>query len=101
MLTGAAVVATSVGGVPEVVTSGVNGMLVRAGDEAALAAAIETLARSPELRARLAGARARRSSAATPKRSISHRCRRCISSWPECRADVGGVRLQPDFARSA
>ena len=58
MLTGAAVVATSVGGVPEVVTSGVNGMLVRAGDEAALAAAIETLARSPELRARL-GWRAR------------------------------------------
>jgi glycosyltransferase involved in cell wall biosynthesis len=46
-------VATSVGGVPELVTSGVNGLLVRHACEAELADAIAALARSPALRARL------------------------------------------------
>src|SRR6185295_563471 len=58
MLAGTAVVATSVGGVPEVVESGVNGLLVRPANETELADAIATLVGSPELRARLA-ARAR------------------------------------------
>jgi len=58
MLAGTAVVATAVGGVPEVVESGVNGVLVRPANEMELADAIATLACSPELRARLA-ARAR------------------------------------------
>jgi glycosyltransferase involved in cell wall biosynthesis len=53
MLTGSAVVATTVGGVPEVVKSGVNGLLVPPADETALADAIATLIHSPELRARL------------------------------------------------
>jgi glycosyltransferase involved in cell wall biosynthesis len=53
MLAGTAVVATAVGGVPEVVESGVNGLLVPAGNEAALADAIARLIGSPELRARL------------------------------------------------
>jgi len=58
MLAGKAVVATSVGGVPEVVTSGVNGLLVAPGREDDLAAAIATLAESDALRDRLgAGAR--------------------------------------------
>jgi glycosyltransferase involved in cell wall biosynthesis len=53
MLMGSAVVATTVGGVPEVVKSGVNGLLVPPADETALADAIATLIHSPELRARL------------------------------------------------
>ena len=53
MLAGKPVVATAVGGVPEVVTSGVNGLLVARASETGLADAIATLARSPELRARL------------------------------------------------
>ena len=58
MLVGTPVVATSVGGVPEVVKSGVNGVLVQPANETELADAIAMLADSPELRARL-GASAR------------------------------------------
>jgi N-acetyl-alpha-D-glucosaminyl L-malate synthase BshA len=52
-------VATSVGGVPEVVESGVSGLLVPAGDADAVARGAETLIADPSLRARL-GAAARR-----------------------------------------
>jgi len=44
------VVATRVGGVPDVVTDGVDGFLVEAGDIEALAERLERLARDPELR---------------------------------------------------
>jgi glycosyltransferase involved in cell wall biosynthesis len=44
------VVATRVGGVPDVVTEGENGYLVDVGDVAAIAAALERLARDPDLR---------------------------------------------------
>jgi len=54
MLAGTAVVATSVGGVPEIVKSGVNGLLVQPANETDLADAIVSLIQSPELRARLA-----------------------------------------------
>jgi glycosyltransferase involved in cell wall biosynthesis len=53
---GTPVVATAVGGVGEVVRDGENGLLVPAGDPAALAAAIERLAEDEELRARLRSA---------------------------------------------
>ena len=46
-------VATRVGGVPTVIQEGVNGLLVEAGDEAALAGAIERLIGEPDLRRRL------------------------------------------------
>ena len=46
-------VATRVGGVPMVIQEGVNGLLVEAGDEAALAGAIERLIGEPDLRRRL------------------------------------------------
>jgi len=52
------VIATEVGGVPEVVRDGENGLLVPPGDPAALAAAIERFFAQPELRARLAAAAA-------------------------------------------
>ena len=53
MAAGTPVVATSVSGIPELVTTGVNGLLVPPEDPAALADALLTLHRDPELAARL------------------------------------------------
>jgi glycosyltransferase involved in cell wall biosynthesis len=53
---GCPVIATAVGGVPEVVKDGENGLLVAPGDAAALAAAISRLFAEDGLRARLAEA---------------------------------------------
>ncbi len=53
---GCPVVATSVGGVPDVVREGVDGFLVPMGDVDALADRLELLARDPELRARMGAA---------------------------------------------
>jgi glycosyltransferase involved in cell wall biosynthesis len=50
---GCPVIATAVGGVPEVVRDGENGLLVPPGDPAALAAAIERFFSDGDLRARL------------------------------------------------
>lgn len=53
MAAGRAVVCTEVGGVPDVVTSGVSGMLVPTGDAGALATAIDRLLADPAERERL------------------------------------------------
>ena len=53
---GCPVIATAVGGVPEVVRDGANGLLVAPGDPAALRAAIERFFADDELRRRLAEA---------------------------------------------
>jgi glycosyltransferase involved in cell wall biosynthesis len=53
---GCPVIATAVGGVPEVVRDGENGLLVAPNDSAALAAAISRFFADSELRARLAAA---------------------------------------------
>lgn len=50
---GRIVIAPRVGGIPEMVHDGVNGLLVEPGDEAAIASAIDRVRRSPELAARL------------------------------------------------
>jgi hypothetical protein len=50
---GAVVIASRVGGIPEMIRDGVNGLLVEPGDETTIAAAIERLRQSPELAARL------------------------------------------------
>jgi glycosyltransferase involved in cell wall biosynthesis len=55
---GTPVIATAVGGVPEVVADGVNGLLVSPNDIGALAAAIERFFADDELRARLRAAAA-------------------------------------------
>ncbi len=47
------VIATAVGGVPDLIADGRNGLLVRSGDVDALAGAMERMWNSPELRARL------------------------------------------------
>jgi glycosyltransferase involved in cell wall biosynthesis len=49
------VVATAVGGVPDLVAHGVNGLLVPSGDAEALACAIETVLADRDLAARLGG----------------------------------------------
>jgi glycosyltransferase involved in cell wall biosynthesis len=53
---GRPVVATAVGGVPDIVQDGVNGHLVPDDDEAALAASLADLVRDPAARARLGAA---------------------------------------------
>ena len=50
---GTPVIATEVGGVPEIVEDGVNGLLVRPHDPEALAAAVRRFFGDDELRARL------------------------------------------------
>ncbi len=55
---GTPVVATAVGGVPEIVRDGVNGLLVPAGDSTALAAALRRVVEDEGLRHRLAAAAA-------------------------------------------
>ena len=52
------VVASNTGGLPEILSDGVNGRLVPPGDERALASALAGLAGDPELRARLGAAAA-------------------------------------------
>src|SRR6202030_4630335 len=50
---GPVVIASRIGGIPEMVRDGINGLLVEPGDEAGIAAAIERLRQSPELVAKL------------------------------------------------
>ncbi len=67
MAVGKPVVATRVGGTPELVEDGATGYLVRVGDDAAMAARILELARNPELRRRMGAAgRARAEREFTP-----------------------------------
>jgi phosphatidylinositol alpha-mannosyltransferase len=59
MSLGRPVVASAVGGSPEVIEDGVSGLLVPRGDAAALARAVGALLRDPERRARMGTAAAR------------------------------------------
>jgi glycosyltransferase involved in cell wall biosynthesis len=63
MAFGKPIVATRVGGIPEVVEDGVSGFLVARGDTAALAEKFAMLARDPDLRQRLGHAGRRRAEA--------------------------------------
>jgi glycosyltransferase involved in cell wall biosynthesis len=56
MAAGVPVVATSIGGIPEAVTDGVEGFLVPPGDIAGLAARLRTLLDNPDLAARMGAA---------------------------------------------
>ena len=63
MATGVACVATSVGGIPEVIVDGEHGILVEPGDPAALGAALGKLLANPDLRASIGDAAATRAAA--------------------------------------
>ena len=71
MAYGMAVVATRVGGIPEVVDDGVDGLLVPTEDPAAIATALRGLAADPSLRERLAAARAAAPPSSTRSRSAA------------------------------
>jgi glycosyltransferase involved in cell wall biosynthesis len=63
---GRPVVASAIGGIPEVVRHEAEGLLVRPGDVAALAAAFDRIVRDPELTDRLAASASRRSADYAP-----------------------------------
>ncbi len=65
---GTPAIATSVGGVPEIVTDGENGLLVPPGDPAVLAEAIRRFLGDPELRGLLAAAAAPSAERFSPER---------------------------------
>ena len=60
MALGKAVVATRSGGVPEILSDGIDGLLVTPGDVGELAGALSRLVKSPDLRSELGGAARRR-----------------------------------------
>jgi glycosyltransferase involved in cell wall biosynthesis len=67
---GTPVLATNVGGIPEIVVDGENGLLVPAGDADALAAAIVRFFADDDLRARLTAAAAPSAERFAPERTI-------------------------------
>ena len=67
MACGTAVVASNVGGIPEVVADGETGLLVRPDEPEALAVALNTLARDPERRRALGRIARTRAAAATSR----------------------------------
>lgn len=83
LVLGKPIVATNVGGVPEVIEDGISGLLVPIGDANALGAAIASVLRDTSLAARLsAGARAR-----APMFSIEHTVERTIAIYRELLAE--------------
>jgi len=84
LASGRTVVASRVGGIPEILEDGVNGLLVAPGDPKALAAALERLAADPEARRRL-GAEARRT--AETKLGWARAC----AAFEECYAQAAAL----------
>jgi glycosyltransferase involved in cell wall biosynthesis len=75
------VVATRVGGVPDVVRDGIDGFLTDVGDVDALAERLAELARDPGLRARMATPAASMRSRAIGSRGLSTMSTSCIASY--------------------
>ena len=87
MAVGLAPAVTRVGGVPEVITDGVDGVLVPPGDPAALAAAYVSLARDPQRRTALGEAARRRSR----DFDIARTARRVEARYRSLVADLGDL----------
>jgi len=83
------VVATAVGGVPELVEDGVTGVLVPAGDSAALVRALSDLAGNPARRrafGKAAGRRARQFDASAMVERYAELFERVCAGGRKCRA---------------
>ena len=78
------VVATRVGGVPDVVRDGEDGFLVEAGATDDLADRLGRLARDPELRARMGDEGPRAGAAALRRRAARRRRRRALQVAAQC-----------------
>ena len=91
MAAGCAVVASRVGGIPDMIEDGVEGVLVSPGDAAALAARIGELAADPSRRAELGSAARERQARDF---SLSAVVRQTVELYDESlgRPDVGSVR---------
>ena len=100
MAMGRPVVATKVGGVPEVVEEGVTGLLVPPADPASLARAIVRLAEAPELRRQLGGAGAERVRERFHVTRMSEQLQGVYEELlkPPAAARAGGDGPQPDAA---
>ena len=85
------VVATRVGAIPRIVVPGITGLLVEAGDESGLAAAILRLLRDPELSAQCSSNSRRR---ATERFSCEAMAREYIGLYEEALASRSGTRKQ-------
>jgi glycosyltransferase involved in cell wall biosynthesis len=76
---GVPVIASRIGGIPDIVGDGATGLLVPPGDAGALAAALERLAVDPSLRARLG-------SAGREHVRAQFSWDRIVARWEECYA---------------
>jgi len=91
---GVPVVATSVGGVPELVRDGETGLLAPASDAAALADALAKMLGDASWRARLGAAARRR---AEENFSVRHQMDRLLGLWAEVLANSGPGRTASEF----
>lgn len=82
---GVPVIASALGGIPDIVRDGETGLLVPAADPEALAAALRRVAREPGLAARLGAAGAHRAASVFGWPAI-------MAQWEECYAAVTGRR---------
>lgn len=96
LASGTAMVATAVGGTPEMVTHGEHGWLVEAGDEAALEQAITTLLERPELRAHFARQGRRQ---ARVRFAFTHYIRRLEDFYRAVARPHAGLRAQAHSAQ--
>jgi glycosyltransferase involved in cell wall biosynthesis len=64
------IIASAVGGIPDIITHGKNGYLVSPGDTQAIIQAIEHLYHNPELRQRLASGSKSQLSAYSPEKMV-------------------------------
>jgi glycosyltransferase involved in cell wall biosynthesis len=92
---GKPIVATRVGGIPDVIDDGVHGLLVPPRDEAALASAVTGLLRDPD-RGRRMGARARER--CRRELSLDHTVQRLAELYEELHSQWSGSRADSSLA---
>ena len=97
MACGAPIVATAVGGVPELIQDGVHGLLVAPGDPPALAAGIRRLLDDRALAAQLGGAATERQRAEFDLDVVVRRLEQLyVALYEQARARVAGSRRRTD-----